>query len=60
MQKEHDMRFTDCRRELENAVADRLIEEYTTPSFKGQNGYRIPEIVDEVRLEVLLVEILSL
>ena len=42
------MRLTDCRRELENAVSDGLIEEYSPPGFKGQSGYRIPEIVDEV------------
>ena len=48
MQKEHEMRFSDCKREMENAVADGLIEEYTNPGFKGQMGYRIPEIVEEV------------
>ena len=56
MQKEHDMRFTDCRRELENAVSDGLIEEYSPPGFKGQNGYRIPEIVDEVMFLAYLVK----
>ena len=48
MGKEHEMRYTDCKRELDNAVADGLIEEYTTPSFKDQTGYRIPDVVDEV------------
>ena len=48
MQREHEMKFTDCRRELDNAVSDGLIEEYTPEGFKGQSGYRIPEIIDEV------------
>ena len=48
MLKEHDMRYSTCKRDLENAVADGLMEEYTNPGFKGQSGFRIPEIVDEV------------
>ncbi len=51
MQREHEMRYSECARELHNAVADKLVEQYVIPA-KGpkpeQDGYRIPEIVDEV------------
>lgn len=56
MQREYNMSYSECSRQLDNIVADGFIIEYTAVGFKGsrtgleQEGYRIPAD-DEVEIE---------
>ncbi len=45
MYKEHEMKPKDCRKELDNAVADGLIEKFEDPRT-NEEAFRIPEEVE--------------